>query len=71
MLGQKILGMDLNLSRQFKDAIYNGNELYRNGYTRFNINYFFNQEDVDYIINAVEFVGNYGWFFLPDYDFDL
>lgn len=63
--------MDLNLSRVFKDAIYNGNELYRNGYTRFNLSYFYTQEDVDYILNAVEFIGNFGWMFLPDYEFNI
>ena len=40
MYGQKILGIDLGLSRRYKEALYEGHELLRMGYTRFNFNYF-------------------------------
>lgn len=40
MYGQKILGIDLALSRRYKEALYEGHELLRMGYTRFNLNYF-------------------------------
>ena len=71
MYGQKILGIDLKLSRQYKESLFDGNELMRMGFTRLNINYFFNDQDVDYILNAVEFVARYGHLLLPHYKFDL
>jgi hypothetical protein len=63
--------MDLEMSRQYKDAIYNGNELYRNGYSRFNLPYFSSQPEVDYILDAIVFIGKYGWMFLPHYQFSI
>ena len=40
MYGQKILGIDLALSRRYKEALYEGHELLRMGYSRINFNYF-------------------------------
>lgn len=40
------------------------------GFTRVNFNYFLTDEDVDYILDAIEFVCLYGWMFLPHYKFD-
>jgi len=69
MYGQKVLGIDLHLSREYKDALMNGQELLRMGFTRVNFNYFFSDEDIDYILDAIEFVCEYGWLFLPHYTF--
>jgi len=70
IVGQQALGIDLNLSREYKEALTNGEEVLRMGFTRVNFNYFFNKEDVDYICDAVEFIAEYGWLFLPHYKFD-
>lgn len=70
MYGQKILGVDLKLSREFKDALFDGNEVLRVGFTRLNLNFFLTVEEQDYIINAIEFISNYGWMFLPHYQFE-
>jgi len=43
----------------------------RMGFTRFNLPYFFNDKEVDFIIDAIEFVCEYGWMFLPNYKFDV
>lgn len=40
------------------------------GYTRINFPWFFNDEDVEYVVSAVEFVCKFGWMFLPVYKFD-
>ena len=56
MLGQSILGIDLKLSRQYKEALFNGHELLRMGYTRFNLNYFQTEAEIDYVLWALEFV---------------
>lgn len=71
MYGQKILGIDLSLSRRYKEALYEGHELLRMGYTRLNFNYFQTEADIDYVLEAVEFVCAYGWMFLPNYKFDV
>mmetsp|Transcript_1730 Transcript_1730/g.2173 ORF Transcript_1730/g.2173 Transcript_1730/m.2173 type:complete len:340 (-) Transcript_1730:506-1525(-) len=42
----------------------------RMGYVRVNFSYFMSQEEIDYILNSIEFVSKYGWLFLPDYTFD-
>jgi len=41
------------------------------GYTRVNFNYFSSDREIDYILDAIEFVAAYGWMLLPDYTFDL
>ncbi|CAF1010941.1 unnamed protein product [Rotaria sordida] len=45
-------------------------ELMKPGFTRFNLSYFASDEEVDYILNAVEFIANDGWKFLPLYTYD-
>ena len=69
MYGQSILGIDLALSRRYKEALYEGHELLRMGYTRFNFNYFQTDQEIDYVLSAIEFVCMYGWMFLPNYKF--
>ena len=70
MYGQKILGIDLKLSREYKEALMNGQELLRMGFTRINFAYFLTEKDIEYMLKALEFVSEYGWLFLPHYKFD-
>ncbi|CAF4390161.1 unnamed protein product [Rotaria sp. Silwood2] len=44
--------------------------LMKPGFTRFNLSYFISDEEVDYILNAVEFIANDGWKFLSLYTYD-
>lgn len=69
--GQKILGIDLQLSRQYKEALFNGQELMRMGFTRFNIPFYFTDKEIDYVISAIEFICESGWMLLPSYKFDV
>ena len=41
------------------------------GYTRFNLNYFQTEAEIDYVLWALEFVCEFGWMFLPNYKFDI
>ncbi|CAF2127059.1 unnamed protein product [Rotaria magnacalcarata] len=41
------------------------NELIRYDFTQLDLSYFTSDEDVDYIFNAIEFIANGGWQFLP------
>ena len=71
MYGQSILGLDLRLTRQYKEALFDGHELLRFGYTRFNLNYFQTDAEIDYVLSAIEFICKFGWMFLPNYKFDI
>jgi hypothetical protein len=66
-----MLGIDLKLSGEYKEALFDGNELLRLGYTRVNLNYFIPDEEIEYILSAIEFVANFGWMFLPHYQFEV
>ncbi|CAF4151093.1 unnamed protein product, partial [Adineta steineri] len=46
------------------------NALMKPGFTRFNLSYFASDKEVDYILDAVEFVANDGWRFLSLYTYD-
>ena len=41
------------------------------GFTRINFNYYISLQEIDYILDALQFICNYGWLFLPHYKFDL
>lgn len=54
-----------------KDALMNGIELMRVGFVRLNFSYFISDDELNYILDALEFVANFGWMFLPAYKFDI
>jgi hypothetical protein len=58
------------MTRKYKKVLFEGHEMFRMGYTRINFPWFFNDEDVEYVVSAVEFVCKFGWMFLPVYKFD-
>lgn len=68
---QKILGIDLDLAKRFEDEMVkdDDSEIIRPGFTRLNFNYYLNEDEVDYIIEAVNFVSKKGWLFLNQYIF--
>ena len=68
--GQQLLGINLELAREYKKALWSGHEMVRMGYVRMNFSWFMDQEEIDYILDAIEFVSKYGWMFLPDYTFN-
>jgi len=71
MWGMKILGISFDLSMKLKEVLVDGFEIMKFGYTRFNLPYFATMEEVDYIIDCIEFVAKFGWMFLPNYNFDV
>ncbi|CAF1516915.1 unnamed protein product [Rotaria sordida] len=50
---------------------FSRNVLMKPGFTRFNLSYFASDEEVDYILNALEFIADEGWKFLPLYTYEL
>ena len=65
-----MLGVDLKLTREMKDALMNGNAVLRIGFTRINFNYFLADDEINYILDALQFVAEYGYMLLPYYNFD-
>lgn len=68
--GHRLLGIDLETSRAFEREIGTGCEGIKPGWVRVNFNYFVADEEVDYILAAVEMVADFGARLLPDYRFD-
>jgi hypothetical protein len=50
--------------------VFEGHELMKPGYSRFNLPFFSTPEEVEYVIKAIEFVAQFGWMLMPQYRFD-
>ncbi|MBU8869251.1 MAG: aminotransferase class V-fold PLP-dependent enzyme [Gemmatimonadales bacterium] len=68
--GHRLLGIDLGSSMRFHKAIDAGAEGIKPGWVRVNFNYFISRETLEFIIEAVEFLAEEGWRFLPHYNFE-
>lgn len=68
--GHRLLGIDSGTSQKFEEAILQGCEGVKPGWTRLGFNFFFSETVFDYVIEAVNWVANKGWRLLPDYCFD-
>ena len=67
--GHRLLSIDAQHSRAYRDEIELGCEGIKPGWTRINFNYFISETVRDYLIDAVELLGRYGHRLLPDYIF--
>ncbi len=67
--GHRLLGINAERSRAYRDEIELGCEGIKPGWTRINFNYFISEAVRDYLIDAVELLGRYGHRLLPDYIF--
>lgn len=56
---------------KYNDYRIEGNELYTPGFSRLSINYFFSEQTIEYILDALRFVSKYAIYFLPLYKFVL
>ena len=68
--GHRLLGIDLDRSSRFKDAINSGCEGIKPGWVRINFNYFIPEEIFRFLVEAVQFIADYGWKLLPLYVFE-
>src|SRR6185369_16141498 len=65
-----LLRIDDQLAGRYEAAVLAGFGLLRPGWVRLGFNYFFADEGVDYIIEAVGFIARFGHLFLPLYEPD-
>ena len=68
--GHRLLGIDLETSREFEREIVRGCEGVKPGWVRVNFNYFLSEEAFAFILAAVHLVAEHGWRALPDYTFE-
>ncbi len=68
--GHRLLGIDLDRSREFEQEISVGCEGIKPGWVRLNFNYFLSEAVFTYLIEAVRIVARDGWRLLEDYRFD-
>ncbi len=67
--GHRLLGIDVERSRLFREAINSGCEGIKPGWVRVNFNYFCSKTEIDFILAAVNFIADHGWKLLPQYEF--
>jgi hypothetical protein len=67
--GHRLLGIDLVHSQAYEREILRGCEGIKPGWTRINFNYFISMRVFEFLLDAIEFVAEHGWRFLPLYRF--
>ncbi|MGX9296608.1 aminotransferase class V-fold PLP-dependent enzyme [Tsukamurella paurometabola] len=68
--GHRLLGIDLDHSREFEREIAKGCEGIKPGWVRINFNYFISEAVFEYIVDAVRLIAREGWKLLDDYVFE-
>ncbi len=68
--GHRLLGIDLDQSKEFEREIDRGCEGIKPGWVRVNFNYFIAAETAQYIIDAVHLIADQGSSLLPLYTFE-
>jgi selenocysteine lyase/cysteine desulfurase len=68
--GHRLLGIDVQRSKEFEREIVRGCEGIKPGWVRVNFNYFLSETQFQFILDAIHLVANEGWRLLPHYTFD-
>jgi len=69
--GHALLGISDVDSEKFRSAIKDGMGSLKPGWIRINLHYLMTDADVDFIIDAIEFIANYGYLYLQEYSIDI
>lgn len=69
--GHRLLGIDNDTSEIFRKAIQSGASSLKPGWVRINLHYTMPQDMVDFLLNAIEHVVNYGHLYLQEYEVNL
>lgn len=68
--GHRLLGINPDKSQAYRDIIIDGHEAMKPGWVRLNFHYTFSRDTYDFILDAIEFIADYGYLFLGEYDVD-
>ncbi|MFW6131798.1 MAG: aminotransferase class V-fold PLP-dependent enzyme [Candidatus Aminicenantaceae bacterium] len=69
--GHILLGIDRVTSKKLMNFIKKGYKGVKPGWVRVNIHYSFNKNDIDFLVKAIQFIAEYGSFFLKIYAFNM
>ncbi len=69
--GHRLLGIDEETSEEYRVCVTDGYSGVKPGWCRVSMHYVMDDLEVDFLLDAVEFVARHGGLFLPLYDFDL
>ncbi len=67
--GHRLLGIDLETSKEFEREIVRGCEGIKPGWVRVNFNYFLSEAQFQFLLDAIHLVADEGWKLLPEYRF--
>ena len=68
--GHRLLGIDIDTSREFGREVARGSEGIKPGWVRVNFNYFISETVLEFILAAVHLTADEGWKLLPYYRFE-
>ncbi len=68
--GHRLLGIDIDTSKEFEREIVRGCEGIKPGWVRVNFNYFLSEIQFQFILDAIQLIARDGWRLLPHYAFD-
>jgi selenocysteine lyase/cysteine desulfurase len=68
--GHRLLGIDLDTSKELEREILRGCEGIKPGWVRVNFNYFLSETQFQFLLDAIHLIANDGWRLLPHYTFD-
>ena len=68
--GHRLLGIDVETSQRYEHEISMGCAIVKPGWVRVNFNYFITDEELDFIVEAIEIVADDGWRLLSRYEFE-
>jgi selenocysteine lyase/cysteine desulfurase len=68
--GHRLLGIDLDTSKEFEREIVRGCEGIKPGWVRVNFNYFLSEPQFQYLLDSIHLVATDGWKLLPQYRFE-
>ncbi|MBR7889812.1 aminotransferase class V-fold PLP-dependent enzyme [Marinomonas sp. A79] len=68
--GHQLLGINKAESERIQLAIKHGEKLVKPGWVRFNLNYFLDEKEANFILDAIDFVAQHGITLLPFYAYE-
>ncbi len=69
--GHRLLGIDEDTSEQYRSCVIDGYSGIKPGWCRISMHYVMDDLEVDFLLDAIDFVARYGGLFLVHYDFNL
>ncbi|HEY0252556.1 MAG TPA: aminotransferase class V-fold PLP-dependent enzyme, partial [Kofleriaceae bacterium] len=68
--GHRLLGIDIERSKEFEREIVRGCEGIKPGWVRVNFNYFLSETQFQFLVDAINLIANDGWRLIPHYNFN-